>query len=339
MSLDLLCIASGSHFIKINPAWQSVLGYSEEDLLGKPFLSFIHPDDVESTLQEVDRLNRGEKTINFENRYRCKDGSYKWLSWYTSPDPNSGLLYAVAHDISPQKELNELLLKKTEQLERSNREMEQFAYVASHDLQEPLRTISNYVGLFQKRYQDKLDQDSAAYLGFISSSTSRMQALIKGLLEYSRIGRNQQKENIPTAKIIDEVLQDLHLLIQESHAQIEVGTLPVIRGYSDIKNVFQNLLSNAIKFRRADQHPHIRIDAKLNRDHWVFSFSDNGVGIHSDYHDRIFIIFQTLHQGEHVRGTGIGLAHCKKIIELHGGKIWLQSEPDHGSTFYFSIPL
>lgn len=224
-------------------------------------------------------------------------------------------------------------------LERKNKELEQFAYVASHDLQEPLRTISSFVELFQKQYKGKLDEKADKYMEYIVQASSRMRVFITDLLEYSRIGSRQELKEIDCNIIMNEALNDLGAAIQETGADIKVEQLPVINGYqTEMKLLFQNLAANAIKFRQKNAHPQIKISAKKKRDSWQFSFSDNGIGIAKEHNERIFVIFQRLHTRNEYEGSGIGLSHCKKIVELHKGKIWLESEIGKGTTFYFTIP-
>jgi len=226
----------------------------------------------------------------------------------------------------------------TEKLVFSYRELEQFAYIASHDLQEPLRTISNYSSLFHKQYYGKIDETADKYLHFINRATLRMQSQIKAILDYSRIGHDKEFTLIDCNLLVNSVLYNLEKLIQESNAIIKVSSLPVIYGYNDLDALFLNLLSNSIKFRDKSIPPRIEINCESVQSEWVFSIKDNGIGIEKQYFDRIFTIFQKLHSPNDFPGTGIGLAHCKKIVEMHGGKIWVTSEYKKGSTFYFSIP-
>lgn len=227
---------------------------------------------------------------------------------------------------------------KNRELERKNKELEQFAYVASHDLQEPLRTISSFVKLLDQQYKGKLDGKADKYLSYISHSSDRMRTFITDLLEYSRIGTEKKMEIIDCNTMVREVLDDLEVAIQETGAEIRVGLLPVISGYpTEIKQLFHNLVFNAIKFRQKDIAPRINISARTENDKWQFSIADNGIGIDKEHHSRIFIIFQRLHTRSEYPGSGIGLSHCKKIAELHRGKIWLESEPGKGSKFYFTI--
>jgi light-regulated signal transduction histidine kinase (bacteriophytochrome) len=221
----------------------------------------------------------------------------------------------------------------------SNKELEQFAYIASHDLQEPLRTISNFVNLFQTKYNSALDADAAEFMDYISAATVRMQTLIKDLLIYSRIGKDESKTAIDCNSLLQEILSDMDQAIKESNTEIISVHLPEIYGsHLELKSLFQNLISNAIKYRKSDVAPVIHISAQPGNREWLFAIKDNGIGIDEMYFNKLFIIFQRLHNKDEYPGTGIGLAHCKKIVELHNGRIWLESEPEKGSTFYFTIP-
>ncbi len=224
------------------------------------------------------------------------------------------------------------------ELERKNRELEQFAYVASHDLQEPLRTTSSFVKLFQEQFQGQLDEKADKYLTYIVQSSDRMKVLITDLLEYSRIGSKKELKPVDCNIMLREVLADIGTAINESGAQIKTGPLPIISGYpTEIKQLFQNLIINAMKFRRPGTIPEIAISAEEKDNCWQFAFADNGIGIEEQHSERIFIIFQRLHTRNEYPGSGIGLSHCKKIVELHKGKIWLESTLGQGTTFYFTI--
>ena len=229
--------------------------------------------------------------------------------------------------------------KMNTKLTSSNEEVEQFAYIASHDLQEPLRTVTNYIELLQTEYKGKLDTDADEYLDIIKGATVRMQALIKDLLSYSRIGKEKNKTVVDCNILLREVMNDIFTSIKENKAKINFEQLPILNGYSSgLKSLFQNLISNSLKFRKSDTHPIINIVVRDEDREWLFSINDNGIGINKKYFDKLFIIFQRLHNREEYPGTGIGLAQCKKIVELHGGRIWVESEPGNGSTFYFTIP-
>jgi ligand-binding sensor domain-containing protein/signal transduction histidine kinase len=225
------------------------------------------------------------------------------------------------------------------ELERKNKELEQFAYVATHDLQEPLQTTSSFVELFQQQYKGKLDERANKYLDYISRASDRMKVLIADLIDYSNIGSKTELKSIDCNAVLKEVLADVGTTIHETGAKIKTESLPVISGYqTEIKQLFQGLIFNAIKFRQKNIAPRIKISARREKDNWQFAFTDNGIGIAKEHNERIFIIFQRLHTRNEYKGSGIGLSHCKKIVELHKGKIWLESELGKGSTFYFTIP-
>ena len=226
---------------------------------------------------------------------------------------------------------------KTDELIRSNAELEQFAYVASHDLQEPLRMISSYIQLVKERYKEKLDSDANEFIDFAIDGANRMRTLILSLLEYSRANRMQPFLKINTENLLVEVLHDLKDLINSNNAIIKIEKLPDVYGDQVlIGQLFQNLISNAIKFK-GDANPEIRISCKKTNNEYLFSVKDNGIGIPNEYFEKIFIILQRLHTAEKYPGTGMGLAICKKIVERHGGKIWVESKINKGSTFYFTL--
>jgi len=223
-------------------------------------------------------------------------------------------------------------------LERSNRELQQFAYVASHDLQEPLRMVASFVQLLAERYKGKLDTDADEFIGYAVEGANRLQNMINDLLEYSRVeSRGKPFESTDCEAVLEQVLMNLKFSIEESGATITRDPLPKLYAdTSQLMQLFQNLISNALKFRGKDL-PAIRISAESKENEYVFSVRDNGIGIDPQYKDRIFIIFQCLH-GREYPGTGIGLAVCKRIVERHGGRIWVESESGKGSTFFFTIP-
>lgn len=220
----------------------------------------------------------------------------------------------------------------------SNRELEQFAYVASHDLQEPLRAVNSYAQLLARKYEGNLDDKADKYLGYIREGATRMQQLITDLLELSRVGtRGRALQPTPCEPVLCRVLEHLQVAIAQSNAIITHDPLPIVMGdETQLIQLFQNLISNAIKFRR-EQPPQVHICAVQQNNEWVFSVRDNGIGIEAEYFDRIFLIFQRLHGRSEYPGTGIGLAVCKKIVERHGGRIWVESVPDEGTAFYFSL--
>jgi signal transduction histidine kinase/CHASE3 domain sensor protein len=246
----------------------------------------------------------------------------------------------IARDISDRKRFEDILLRQSEELKRSNAELEQFAYVASHDLQEPLRMVASYMQLLAERYQGQLDAKADKYIGYAVDGARRMQALINDLLALSRVNsRGAQFTPIDCESILSRVLHDLDATIRQSNALVECETLPtVVADERQLAQLFQNLLGNALKFR-TDETPHIRLRAEQQQGMWLFTIEDNGIGIDPQHAEKIFILFQRLHSRQKYDGTGIGLAICKKIVERHGGRIWVESEPGKGSTFKFTLPV
>jgi signal transduction histidine kinase len=236
------------------------------------------------------------------------------------------------------KMLNIQLEQRSNDLMRNIQELEKFAYVASHDLQEPLRTITSYIQLLQKKFGDKLDGEANEFMEFVVSGSRRMKTLINDLLEYSRINRVESKlETVNCSYILKEVLQNLNDSIKDSRATIEIEELPAVQANKlHMVQLFQNLIGNSIKFR-GDQAPLIKISAKKIKDYYLFSVEDNGIGIKKEYSTKIFEIFQRLHSMQHYPGTGIGLAICLKIVQRLGGEIWMESEYGKGTTFFFTI--
>ena len=246
----------------------------------------------------------------------------------------------VNYDITESKEA-ELLLKShyVQQLEQKNKELEQFAYIASHDLQEPLRTVTNFAGVLHKQYSDQLDGRARHSLDFILSATARMRELISDLLEYSRVGRNEEKSAVDLSEEVSHLLVDMRSVMEEKHVQLDIDELPLVKASAvEMRLLFQNLITNAIKFQPPGQAPEIRIGVKDAGEFWEFSVKDNGLGIEQEYQQKVFRIFQRLHSREVFDGTGIGLAHCRKIVEHYGGSIWITSQPNKGSTFTFTLP-
>jgi light-regulated signal transduction histidine kinase (bacteriophytochrome) len=227
-----------------------------------------------------------------------------------------------------------------DELERSNRELEQFAYVASHDLQEPLRKVASFCQLLERRYKGQLDERADQYIGFAVDGAKRMQVLINDLLAFSRVGRlTREQVVVDCGEIAAQAVANLGPAIEETGAEIEVGPLPSVRGEPALlAAVFQNLLGNAVKFH-GDQPPRVTLTAVRDNDSWTFTCADNGIGIEPEYADRVFVIFQRLHPKDAYPGTGIGLAMCRKIIEYHGGRIWLDTDADRGTVFRFTLPV
>ena len=246
-------------------------------------------------------------------------------------------MVGTVQDIDQQYRAEQKLNAYNIELERKNKEIEQFAYAASHDLQEPLRSISNFSNLLAEKLKENKDPEIQEYMNLVSGGAARMSSLIFDLLEYSRAGKDMEKRKTNCNKLVEEIVTDLATIINETGALINIQPLPTLESY-DLKSVFQNLIVNAIKFRKKDHVPVVTISAIEKAKEYLFTINDNGIGIEKEYYNRIFIIFQRLHKRTKYAGTGIGLSLTKKIVEKHGGRIWIESQFGEGTTFYFTIP-
>ncbi len=338
LTLDLLCtIDASGHLLDLNPAWEQTLGYSREELRGDLLTNVVHPDDQEiisSTIQSMTSETAGR----FEIRCRHKNGSYRWLAWVVVLSNVDQLMYAAARDMTQRRLSEQNLQQKSDELERSNRELEQLAYVASHDLQEPLRVVTNNMQLLSRRYEDKLDKNANEFIGFALDEADHMKSLLADLFAYSQISSQGRKlAPVSLDDALKRVTEKLDMMINAVGARITHDPLPAVMG-DDLQMVqlLQNLIGNSIKFR-SHEPPLIHIGARPVGERWLFFVRDNGIGIDPQYTERVFVIFQRLHSQGKYPGTGVGLAIARKIIERHGGRIWVDSEPGKGATFYFTL--
>jgi len=328
----------------VNTTGADLLGFPKKNVFERYFRWYVTTDSKESFQNHFKKsFEEMEKQV-FEVRLIKKNGIIfdahielqpYFEDKYHSYQSKTNLKMAVI-DITKQKNLER-------ELKRSNKELQQFAYVASHDLQEPLRTIASFTQLLARRYEGKLDEDADEFIGFIVEASFRMKQQIEDLLEFSRVmTRSGEFSELKVKEVVKDNIYGLKALIDENNVEISCDSLPEI--YADkrqIARLFQNLITNSIKFRKPNVPPKIHISAKKDEktDECVFSVSDNGIGIEPQYQDQIFKIFQRLHTREEYSGTGIGLAVAKKIVERHGGRIWVESEFGKGSKFYFTIPF
>lgn len=325
-------------------------GYRKEDIIGKSIFMLYHPDSLERAQDAFQSFLQQGKVVNANLELRRANGSKipVLLNVEAIKDEKGAILYSNScwRDVSKiqrleeeLKEKNKELAEKVCQLEAKNKELEQFAYVTSHDLQEPLTTIMGLTQLFEKEYCDQLDDEASKYLRFISQASSRMRELVIALLEYSQLGNKREFHLIDCNEIVKNMLDDLSAIIASTNTTFEIGALPQVKGNAtELRLLFQNLISNAIKFRHKRKRPHIKISSLLEDGYWKISIQDNGIGIAPDHQQKIFVIFRRLHAASDYEGTGIGLAHCQKIVEVHKGKIWVESQEGYGSTFHISLP-
>jgi PAS domain S-box-containing protein len=340
---DAIVIVNQDGFIQlVNAQCVKMFGYSPHELVKKR-VEILIPDRYRKN-------HRGHRNDFFSNAKmrpmglglellgKRKSGEEFPVEISLSPlETEEGVLVSAAiRDITDRKKA-EVVKQRALEMEIKNKELEQFAYVASHDLQEPLRTITSFIDLLQKKHTGD-DEKTTKYFKYITDAAGRMKNLITCLLDYSRIGKSSKPEKVNCAELIKEVLVDLNRLIAESKANIKAIKLPAINGYPlELKLLFQNLISNSIKFSKKGVVPQIVIKASKISGYWKFSVQDNGIGIGTEHFDKIFAIFQRLHLRDEYEGTGIGLAHCQKIVHLHGGKLWVESKLGEGSTFYFTL--
>lgn len=326
----------------VNQAMARMLGYSELEMFGRSLFDFMDEEGKQSANDRIDRRKQGIAERH-DFRLKSKDGKDVWTYMSTSPvlDEKGNMLSccALVYNITDRKEVERQMLQLTEDLQRSNEELEQFAYVASHDLQEPLRAVTSYTQLLAQRYQGHLDAKADKYINYIVDGASRMQQLINDLLAYSRLGtRAQEFEAADCNAAVQQSLSNLQIAIAEKNAVITYESLPTVMADEfQLVQLFQNLIGNAIKF--CQDVPRIQIAAIMQDHEWLFSVRDNGIGIATEYADRIFLIFGRLHSRREYSGTGIGLAICQRIVERHGGRIWVESQSGEGATFYFTIPI
>ncbi len=280
--------------------------------------------------------------VRFEFKH-VTDGDRRWftatVSPIDSPHRTRPRFAYVVEDVTERRRAEQLFAAQAAELARSNQELERFAYVASHDLQEPLRTMAGYAQLLAERYHGKLGQEADDFIGFIVDASERMREMIRGLLTYSRVSTERlPPERVELEPLVHDVVAHLRAAAAERGARIVVGTLPAVIGSAgQLRQLFQNLIANGIKFT-SERSPEIEVAASASGDEIVFAVRDNGIGIDPEDTGRIFEIFQRLHGRSEYSGAGIGLAICRRVVEQHGGRIWVESVPGHGATFRFTLP-
>ncbi len=334
----------------VNDNFCHISKYSVDELIGQDHRIINSSFHEKNFIRELWRTIASGKIWKGELKNKAKDGTHYWVDTTIVPFlDEKGKPYqyvAIRSDITERKHseiqlhtLNDNLQKHTKELAMSNDELEQFAYVASHDLQEPLRMVTSFLTLLESKYTAAIDDKGRQYIHFAVDGAKRMRQIILDLLEYSRVGRKEEKtEEVDMNQLFIETLNLLSKQIEEQGAQVKYQHLPVLNTYkAPLRQVLQNLIGNALKYQRADATPIITVDCKNVGHHWQIAVQDNGIGIEQEYYDKIFIIFQRLHSKDEYSGTGMGLAVTKKIIENLGGNIWVESTPGEGSIFYFTL--
>jgi len=350
LSRDLLCVADFDGICKrVNPAWETVLGFTPDEITAQRFLDFVHPDDRERTRTETERLARGEETVDFENRYRCRDGSYRWLHWNARSAPAERLIYASARDVTERKEaeqriqnLNSTLATRATELEAANQELEAFSYSVSHDLRAPLRHIDGFASLLVNKLGESADTETRRYVTTITRAARHMGTLIDNLLGFSRIGRvTLQRKRVDQNRLVADVISDGHHQKNGPPIAWQIGPLPDVHGDAALlRQVWTNLIDNAVKYSSKNSHPRIEIGANgaAEAGEHVFFVRDNGVGFDMAYADKLFGVFQRLHSPAEFEGTGIGLANVRRIVKRHGGRTWAEGRVGQGAVIYFTLP-
>ena len=349
--IGMTLMSTEGKILEANQSLCNSLGYSKTELIKKTFQELTYPDDLEENLLLLKNLLSGKiNSYSMEKRFFHKNGEIVWavisVSLVKDQIGNPSHLVSQIENITERKKaeaevklLNEKIHLQNVALEASNEELEQFAYVASHDLQEPLRMICGFLDLLQKKYNNVLDEKGKSYISYAIDGSLRMKQMITDILSYSTAGNEEYEiEELDMNKVVKEIQFLLKSSIKESNATLEINDLPIIKvAKIPMQQLFTNLITNSIKYQLTGNKPVIKINAEEKGNYWEFSVGDNGIGIEKDNLENVFTIFKRLHGKTTYSGSGIGLTICKKIVENHGGKIWIESKPGKGSTFYFTI--
>jgi two-component system CheB/CheR fusion protein len=344
-TLDMVCNHdSEGKYLAVSPSCQRITGYKPKDLIGKSIVDFCHEEDRDKfPLLVPNKRTPDDVAQKVQYRYRHSEGHYVWMETYNKvilgKDNQVKNILSSTRDITHQKLQQAQLSSLINALKTSNEELKEFAYVASHDLQEPLRMISSFTQMLDEKYRSTLEEEAIEYIDFVVDGSKRLQQMIEDLLQYSRVNTQAIKlEEVSSKKVVEEVMQLLDHSIKEKEAKITFKNLPKI---SVVPGLFQrlmmNLIQNALKYSK-DAPPTVEISAVEEQNYWRFSVKDNGIGIAPEFFDKIFVIFKRLHGQDTHEGTGIGLSICKRIVLKHGGRIWVESKKDEGATFFFTLP-
>ncbi len=350
-ALDLFCIASmEGYFIRLNKQWEVTLGYTLAELMQKPFLEFIHPEDLNGTIESISQLNEQHSIDSFVNRYRHKDGSYRWIEWKSFPVGNR--IYAAARDITYRinnekeilklnRDLEKHVEERTTELKQANEELEAYTSSVAHDLKAPLRAISGFADIILEDFSAVLGDTGLSYLNRIASNVSRMDRLITDLILFSRISKADMSiTSIDMKKLAETVIDELLDPEQKQQFSVVIGDLPIAKGDKKLlKQVLENLVANAIKFTEPANDKQITIRGHNTGLASVYMITDTGVGFNPEHKEAIFGLFTKVHNQDEFDGTGVGLAIVKRIVGRHGGRVWAESKIGYGSEFSFLLPF
>ena len=346
ISADLLCVAGNDgYFKRVNPMWEKVLGFPAAELLSKPYFDFIHPEDLQKTRAAAEAAS-STGVESFENRYRTRQGGYRWLNWNARPDARRGLVYAAARDVTEAigaretlERLNGELETRARQLEETNRELEAFTSSVAHDLRAPLRHVDGFSRILVEEYAAQLGPEGERLVDRVRRATQHMGELVDDLLNLSRVSRQEATPLVTDLNpLVREVIAGLQPACQGRHVDFRVGSLPFAECDPGlIRQVFANLLANAVKFTRPRDPAVIEVGQADSNGCRAIFVRDNGVGFSMKYADKLFGVFQRLHRAEDFEGTGVGLVTVQRIVQKHNGRIWADAEVDRGATFYFTL--
>jgi PAS domain S-box-containing protein len=327
-----------------NRGAERIFGYQADEIIGKHISTLAAPEVIDEIPDILKRIARGERVDHYQTKRKTKDGRILTLSLTVSPirDASGAVMGAskVARDITERERQEEALRKVNAALTRSNADLQQFAYSASHDLQEPLRMVATYSEMLKRKFGGQLGPSGDEYIRYTIEGALRMEQLLRDLRAYTQAStmEHEPSEDIDSGRILDKALQNLETAIKDSGASITRTALPWVRMYEfQVQQLFQNLIANSIRYR-TDAPPRIHVAAQRQGKEWLFSVQDNGIGIDPQYKEQVFGLFKRLHSNAEYPGTGMGLAICQRIVERAGGRIWVESQPGQGSTFFFTVP-
>ncbi|HUF18273.1 MAG TPA: ATP-binding protein [Thermoanaerobaculia bacterium] len=353
LSRDMMVVANrDGYFVDLNPAWTRTLGWSREEIMSRPYLELVHPEDRGKTGLVEKQLSRGRQTIFLTNRYLCKDGSFRTLQWHSVVVDDMDEIFGVARDVTETVEATETLRNlnlelenrvrlRTRELETANGELESFSYAVSHDLRAPLRAIEGFSRMVVERHAGDLPDQGRHYLQRVRAASNRMAEIIDGLLDLSRLSRGDLKtDDVDLTKLAGEIVEDLQAADPDRAADLSIQ--PGMHTIGDrrlLTAMLQNLIANAWKFTSGKDHAVIEVGARQDAEHPYFYVRDNGAGFIQQHIDKLFKPFQRLHTIEEFEGTGLGLAIVQRVANRHGGAVWAEGEVGKGATFWFSLPV